>query len=137
MQRGSIKDNILFGKAYEDTKFRAVIEACCLTGNRQFFMLYFPFYLLCFFHNLTVSLIISEDLAFIGIDSCVGEGGNSLSGGQIARIALARAIYQDKQSTMTNIKYINKNATFAYYSLNFHIFSSSLFIRRYSISSGY
>ncbi|KAI5642716.1 ABC transporter transmembrane region domain-containing protein [Phthorimaea operculella] len=67
--RGTIRDNILFGKPYDETKFRNVVDACALT----------------------------EDLNILGWNSYVGEGGCTLSGGQRARIALARAVYQDKQ----------------------------------------
>ncbi|XP_035433428.2 uncharacterized protein LOC118264894 isoform X1 [Spodoptera frugiperda] len=67
--RGTIRDNILFGKPYEEAKFRNVVDACALT----------------------------EDLNIIGWNAYVGEGGCTLSGGQRARIALARAVYQDKQ----------------------------------------
>nr|ASS36022.1 ABCC10 [Samia ricini] len=67
--RGTIRDNILFGKAYDESKFRAVVDACALT----------------------------EDLNVLGWNAFVGEGGCTLSGGQRARIALARAVYQDKQ----------------------------------------
>ncbi|XP_061703905.1 ATP-binding cassette sub-family C member 10 [Cydia pomonella] len=67
--RGTIRDNILFGKPYDETKFQTVVEACALT----------------------------EDLNVLGWGAHVGEGGCTLSGGQRARIALARAVYQDKQ----------------------------------------
>ncbi|KAK9745777.1 ABC transporter [Popillia japonica] len=71
LQRGTIKDNILFGKNYDESKYVEVLTACCLT----------------------------EDLEQLpgGDLTGVGEGGMTLSGGQKARIALARAIYQDKQ----------------------------------------
>ncbi|XP_034827291.1 ATP-binding cassette sub-family C member 10 [Maniola hyperantus] len=67
--RGTIRDNILFGKPYDESKFRSVIDACALT----------------------------EDLNLLGWNAYVGEGGCTLSGGQRARISLARAVYQDKQ----------------------------------------
>nr|XP_026483882.1 ABC transporter C family member 13 isoform X1 [Vanessa tameamea] len=67
--RGTIRDNILFGKPYDEAKFRSVIDACALT----------------------------EDLNVLGWNAYVGEGGCTLSGGQRARVALARAVYQDKQ----------------------------------------
>ncbi|XP_075974742.1 ATP-binding cassette sub-family C member 10 [Anticarsia gemmatalis] len=67
--RGTIRENILFGKPYDEAKFRSVVDACALT----------------------------EDLNVLGWNAYVGEGGCTLSGGQRARIALARAVYQDKQ----------------------------------------
>ncbi|CAG9578746.1 unnamed protein product [Danaus chrysippus] len=67
--RGTIRDNILFGKPYDEVKFRTVVDACALT----------------------------EDLNVLGWNAYVGEGGCTLSGGQRARVALARAVYQDKQ----------------------------------------
>lgn len=70
LQRGSIRNNILFGKAYDDSRYKLVLEVCCL--------------------NKDLSLLPGGDL------TGVGEGGMTLSGGQKARIALARAIYQDK-----------------------------------------
>nr|XP_022903100.1 multidrug resistance-associated protein 7 [Onthophagus taurus] len=71
LQRGTIRDNILFGKAYDESKYLEVIAGCCL----------------------------GEDLDQLpaGDLTGIGEGGMTLSGGQKARVALARAIYQDKQ----------------------------------------
>ncbi|XP_059046342.1 uncharacterized protein LOC131841950 [Achroia grisella] len=66
--RGTIRDNILFGKPYDEAKFRSVVDACALT----------------------------EDLNVLGWNAYVGEGGCTLSGGQKARISLARAVYQEK-----------------------------------------
>lgn len=67
--RGTIRENILFGKPYDEAKFNSIIDACALT----------------------------EDLDVLGWNVYIGEGGCTLSGGQRARIALARAVYQDKQ----------------------------------------
>ncbi|XP_063822575.1 ATP-binding cassette sub-family C member 10 [Ostrinia nubilalis] len=67
--RGTIRDNIIFGKPYDETKFRTVVDACALT----------------------------EDLNILGWNAYVGEGGCTLSGGQRARISLARAVYHEKQ----------------------------------------
>ncbi|KAI4254106.1 MAG: hypothetical protein L6R42_007327, partial [Xanthoria sp. 1 TBL-2021] len=67
LQSMSIRDNILFISPYEETRYREVLEACALTQD-----------LATFKHG---------DL------SHVGENGIGLSGGQKARVALARAVY--------------------------------------------
>ncbi|GAA5987197.1 hypothetical protein JCM11641_006056 [Rhodosporidiobolus odoratus] len=63
----SVKDNVLFGYPADEKRYRAVIKACAL----------------------------EPDLAFLseGDQTHVGERGVSLSGGQKARLALARAVY--------------------------------------------
>lgn len=67
LQSMSIRENILFSSPYEESRYREVIAACALT----------------------------EDLASFkhGDLSNIGENGIGLSGGQKARVALARAIY--------------------------------------------
>ncbi|KAI1905503.1 hypothetical protein AGOR_G00016870 [Albula goreensis] len=66
---GSIRDNILFGLTYDEYRYTSVIKACQL----------------------------EEDLALLpGKDKTpLMEGGVTLSGGQRARISLARAVYKD------------------------------------------
>ena len=71
LQKGSVKDNILFGKMYQQEWYDAVIDACALKEDLK-----------QFYH---------------GDQTNVGENGSMLSGGQKARIALARAVYQDKE----------------------------------------
>ena len=66
---GTIRENILFGQPIDETKYTRVIEACALTEDIQ----RFPD------HDQTV----------------VGERGEVLSGGQKARVSLARAVYAD------------------------------------------
>ena len=66
---GTIRDNILFGQPYDEPKYTRVIEACALTEDIQ---------------------------KFPDCDqTIVGERGEVLSGGQKARVTLARAVYAD------------------------------------------
>jgi ABC-type transport system involved in cytochrome bd biosynthesis fused ATPase/permease subunit len=67
LQSMSIRDNILFSSPYDDVRYKQTLEACALTAD-----------LANFKHG---------DL------SNIGENGIGLSGGQKARVALARAIY--------------------------------------------
>uniref|UniRef100_A0A182IX99 ABC-type xenobiotic transporter n=1 Tax=Anopheles atroparvus TaxID=41427 RepID=A0A182IX99_ANOAO len=70
LQQGTIRDNILWGEIYDDARYKAVIHACALQYDLE---------------------------ALRSADSTgVGEQGRTLSGGQKARVALARAIYQNK-----------------------------------------
>ncbi|NWI13381.1 MRP7 protein, partial [Crypturellus soui] len=71
IQFTSVRENILFGKEYDARLYEKVLEACAL----------------------------SEDLNILpaGDKTEVGENGVTLSGGQKARIALARAVYQEKE----------------------------------------
>ncbi|NXC08258.1 MRP7 protein, partial [Orthonyx spaldingii] len=71
IQFTTVRDNILFGQEYDARLYKEVLEACAL----------------------------SEDLNILpaGDQTEVGENGVTLSGGQKARIALARAIYQEKE----------------------------------------
>ncbi|XP_047714108.1 ATP-binding cassette sub-family C member 10 isoform X3 [Prionailurus viverrinus] len=70
IQFATIRDNILFGKTFDAQLYQKVLEACAL----------------------------SDDLSILpaGDQTEVGEKGVTLSGGQRARIALARAVYQEK-----------------------------------------
>lgn len=67
LQSMSIRDNILFSYPYEEVRYKQVLEACALLPDMAEFK-----------HG---------DL------SNIGENGIGLSGGQKARVALARAIY--------------------------------------------
>ncbi|KAK4337197.1 hypothetical protein RND71_043296 [Anisodus tanguticus] len=66
---GTIKENILFYSPFDELKYKKVIQACCL--------------------ELDFTLLPQGD------ETVVGEKGVSLSGGQRARINLARALYSD------------------------------------------
>jgi ABC-type multidrug transport system fused ATPase/permease subunit len=67
LQSMNIRENILFSQPYEETRYRQVLEACALLPDMAEFK-----------HG---------DL------SNIGENGIGLSGGQKARVALARAVY--------------------------------------------
>ena len=69
LQNMSIRDNILFFAPYDEQRYKRVLEACALATDMASFK--------------------HRDL------SNVGENGVGLSGGQKARVALARAVYSD------------------------------------------
>lgn len=70
LQRGTIRENICWGAVFDESRYHTVINCCALR----------------------------EDINKLGGDSVgVGEGGRTLSGGQKARVTLARALYQDKE----------------------------------------
>lgn len=71
LQHMSIRDNILFSSPYDPIRYRQVLDVCALTPD-----------LANFEHG---------DLSFIG------ENGIGLSGGQKARVALARAVYSQSR----------------------------------------
>lgn len=66
---GSIRENILFDSKFDEPKYNAVIRACSLERDLSLF----------------------ED----GDQTLIGEKGYAISGGQKARISLARALYFD------------------------------------------
>lgn len=67
LQSMSIRDNILFSAPYDEQRYKRTLEACALLPD--------------------LSQFKHGDLTF------VGENGIGLSGGQKARVALARAVY--------------------------------------------
>ena len=66
---GTIKENILFGQPFEESKYERIIDVCTLKED---------------FRRLPG-----------GDQTVVGERGEILSGGQQARVSLARAVYAD------------------------------------------
>ncbi|XP_048400660.1 ATP-binding cassette sub-family C member 5-like isoform X2 [Stegostoma tigrinum] len=67
-----LRDNILFGKNYEEERYNNVLEACCLYPD--------------------IEALPCGDMTEIG------ERGANLSGGQRQRISLARALYSDRDT---------------------------------------
>ncbi|KAL0565394.1 hypothetical protein V5O48_016631 [Marasmius crinis-equi] len=67
LRNASIKDNILFNLPYDESRYQKTLEVCALTADME----------------------ILED----GDESEIGERGVNLSGGQKARVSLARAVY--------------------------------------------
>ncbi|XP_065917654.1 ATP-binding cassette sub-family C member 4-like [Dysidea avara] len=66
---GTIKENILFGQDYDEAWYKRVVECCCLVKD-------------------------IDEMPF-GDETLIGERGVNLSGGQKARVNLARAVYRD------------------------------------------
>ncbi|RYF45007.1 MAG: ATP-binding cassette domain-containing protein, partial [Cytophagaceae bacterium] len=66
---GTFKENVLFGKAYDDARYKQAVEACNLVNDLRLFSK-------------------GDDAEIVG-------GGMNLSGGQKARLAFARAVYAD------------------------------------------
>ncbi|XP_071763895.1 ATP-binding cassette sub-family C member 3 isoform X3 [Centroberyx gerrardi] len=69
IQNNTLRDNILFGKPYNEQKYRCVLEACALTPDLE--------------------VLPGGDMTEIG------EKGINLSGGQRQRVSLARALYSE------------------------------------------
>ncbi|XP_043959113.1 ATP-binding cassette sub-family C member 3 isoform X2 [Gambusia affinis] len=71
IQNATLRDNILFGKSFHESKYRRVLDACALTPDLE--------------------VLPGGDMTEIG------EKGINLSGGQRQRVSLARALYSDAE----------------------------------------
>ncbi|KAI5410753.1 hypothetical protein KIW84_056049 [Lathyrus oleraceus] len=71
---GTVRDNILFGKSYHPERYTDTVKACAL--------------------DVDISLMAGGGMAYIG------EKEVNLSGGQRARLALARVLYHDSDVIM-------------------------------------
>ncbi|KAF2879992.1 hypothetical protein ILUMI_26180, partial [Ignelater luminosus] len=69
IQNATIKDNITFGRDFEKSKYKKIVEACALKPD--------------------------FDMLSAGDQTEIGEKGINVSGGQKQRISLARAVYTD------------------------------------------
>jgi ABC-type multidrug transport system fused ATPase/permease subunit len=65
----TVKENVSFGKKFDEDKWQKCVDACCLAADLEVLQ--------------------------AGADTEIGEKGINLSGGQKQRISLARALYQD------------------------------------------
>ncbi|XP_072018400.1 ATP-binding cassette sub-family C member 9-like [Amphiura filiformis] len=70
----SLKENILFGKPYNETRYKQIIDACALQQD--------------------IDILPAGDLTEIG------EKGINLSGGQKQRVSVARAMYSEKETVL-------------------------------------
>ena len=99
LQNDTIRNNILFNSAFEQTRYDRVVDACCLLPDLE--------------------QLPQGDLTL------VGENGTVLSGGQRQRLALARVIYSKASAIFLDDVFSALDVTTAVHLYN-HCFCSDL-----------
>ena len=84
----TLRENILFGKPYNQQRYNTVLEACALDKVQRLVVSKSGWATVHFFQQ-DCKQLVDGDLTL------VGERGVTLSGGQKARVNLARAVYHD------------------------------------------
>lgn len=98
LENATIRDNIIFGASYgyDEDRYNAVIQACALIRDLEVFEA----------GDMTGE--IDQSLSFRISDARdeleIGEKGITLSGGQRARIALARALYSQAKVSRLQVR---------------------------------
>lgn len=86
IQNTTLMENILFGKPFDSERYYSVLDACALIDDIKVCL---RFVSLIYLKFAIIQTFSEGDLTVIG------DRGMTLSGGQKARICLARAMYQD------------------------------------------